>query len=806
MERQRVPREMTQARAEKLVSHEDLQRIVTSWKASPRVAVEVVGRSHEGRDIYSIAISSPENISTLAETRLATKRLTTPIVNHDTLEDVDVHFEGGVPDRPVTAILVEGGGFGMEVAHVEGLIRLVDHLITATDEETKTILKSNVVVVMPMVNPDGRMLAIEEWKRTPLSAGTAGHGNRYGFTLNRDLFNLTQPESCGIAEANRAWGLVAAYDPHEDMALLGVSHPEVCWCPPYNDRPYPAECDPDVMALVDEMGESIASQWKESGFRYLYDPVGKKGLLSFVMGPLAGRVDMWMVQHGVPAILTESARTPGTQLWQDRVDQKFDAAMAVIRKVTREQKRFIGVVRAARSRVPEGKAGAAYVIPDQQTDRGVLGRFLRTLLAHEVVVYHVSAPYPAYVVPVKQPRAGVARTLFSDSGSKDEVLCPDYGLVVYDLASRTQKEQATFKRQSLDLVSDHTETGVRVPGKASPWLSFRNSYSGIVLASRLLKAGCPVARSSAIRSDAGEVRPRPYVIGSDLLPQVTRLAADLDVDLMPADDCGETGLQEIALPRTCVYVGEGIGHLNMEHLADVLWSLDTLEFPFVRVDRESLLSGALDACDVLIVPGGDGKAIIEGLDPEIAWHHAPWEPPVATGMGIGTKGVEIVSQFVQQGGRYLGLGMGGGWFATKDLAGLMDVTTAPAPLGSGIVYLRRGQGGDALLAGYAGVTAREGRAMPDRMAGYFYAPPFYFKEAGTSPLFVAGRKAQSLAMYETSLARESQGEETRRAYVGKGAIVTQRIGKGSATVAGVNIGFRAVWYSTLPFLANVIYG
>ena len=74
-----------------------------------------------------------------------------------------------------------------------------------------------------------------------------------------------------------------------------------------------------------------------------------------------------------------------------------------------------------------------------------------------------------------------------------------------------------------------------------------------------------------------------------------------------------------------------------------------------------------------------------------------------------------------------------------------------------------------------------------------------------SPLFEATGDAELIATFQESLAPESKSEEAKKAYFGKGAIVTQGIGEGRATVVGVNIGFRAVWYSTHPLLANVVY-
>ena len=801
-----VPPEKTQAKAEKLISYEKLEDLVASWKSHKRVKVGIVGRSNEGRDIYSITISSPKNIKALSKLQEEGKKLTTPVVTHRSLNEVNVHFECEIPANPVTTVYVEGGGFGMEAAHIEGLVSLINHLVSSDDPEVEKILAKNIVVVMPMINPDGRELAIEEWKRTPLSAGTAGFGNSYGFTLNRDLINLTQPEGQAIMSANRNWGLVAVYDPHEDMALLGVSHDEVCWCPPYNDKPYPPEYDSRIMKLVDELGAAIAEEWKNEGFNYLYDPVGNKGLLSFIMGPLTGRVDMAMIQHGIPAVLTESARTPGTQLWEDRVRQKFSAAMGILKKVTAEQERFLTVVRGVRSEVPDCEENAAYIIPENQKDRSVLAEFLNVLSQHELAVDHTETPYPAYVIPFRQPRIQVAHTLFSNGNLSAEILCPDYGIKTYVLTDRPQEEQEAFAKSSLRRVSKLVNGGLRITGQGDEKMVFPNTYSGIILANRLLKAGHAVSRlTKPVEHGTSTLSPGSYVVDGDLLDPIKKLVGDLSLDLVRLGRRDGEITKPILIPRTGVYIGEGIGHLNMAHLADVIWSLEVLEFPFERIDREALLGGALDRIDVLIVPGGDGHEMIEGLNPENPWHKTPWEPPVPVGQGMGSKGVTLIKRFVTNGGKYLGIGMGGGWFASQDLSGLMDVATASSPLGSGIVYLALKDVDHPLIAGCAELTRRDGSTIPNRITAYFYCPPPYFKEAGMSPLFDAFGNAQLIATFEKSLAPESKSEKVEKAYLGKGAIVTQQIGKGRATVVGINIGFRAAWFSTYPLLANVIY-
>ena len=87
--------------------------------------------------------------------------------------------------------------------------------------------------MVPLMNPDGRAEAIRQWQRAPLSTGHQGSGNAYGVPINRDFFNLSQPETRAVRAAINRFHPVAAYDPHEDMYHLSHMIPYVCWTPPF---------------------------------------------------------------------------------------------------------------------------------------------------------------------------------------------------------------------------------------------------------------------------------------------------------------------------------------------------------------------------------------------------------------------------------------------------------------------------------------------------------------------------------------------------------------------------------------------
>ena len=99
--------------------------------------------------------------------------------------------------------------------------------------ETDELLHRVVLLIVPLMNPDGRDRAIAEWTRTPLSNGDAAVANENGFMLNRDFIHQTQPESRAILSVTREWRPVVGIDLHEDVNRLGVAMPDVAFVPPY---------------------------------------------------------------------------------------------------------------------------------------------------------------------------------------------------------------------------------------------------------------------------------------------------------------------------------------------------------------------------------------------------------------------------------------------------------------------------------------------------------------------------------------------------------------------------------------------
>src|SRR5262245_11292557 len=125
-----------------------------------------------------------------------------------------------------------------------------------------------------------------------------------------------------------------------------------------------------------------------------------------------------------------------------------------------------------------------------------------------------------------------------------------------------------------------------------PWTAGGGRLDGIVALIRAARAGIPVAwrpDGLAIDGTAGE-----------------RLARRLDLPLTAPGEPKQSF--PIVPPRVVLFAGPSAGYPYAAYYAHCLWSLG---LTFTAADAAGLAAGALDAADLLIVPGGFA---IWGLD------------------------------------------------------------------------------------------------------------------------------------------------------------------------------------------------
>jgi hypothetical protein len=123
-------------RFDRFYTYAELEETLEAWAADhpTRFAVESVGKSYEGRDIWLATITNTET--------------------------------GSADEKP--AVIVHAQIHAMEFTGTTAALNLVDHLLHSEDERVRHALDTRTFYVVPRVNPDGAEagLADGRWRRS----------------------------------------------------------------------------------------------------------------------------------------------------------------------------------------------------------------------------------------------------------------------------------------------------------------------------------------------------------------------------------------------------------------------------------------------------------------------------------------------------------------------------------------------------------------------------------------------------------------------------------------------------------------
>jgi len=208
--------------ATRVATPEQITSALKSWaNQSDRLKVIEYARSHENRPLHAVFISSPENlknlnsikdkISQLADARITNDRKAKTLINE-------------LPAVAWMAYSIHGN----ETSGADAAIGVIYHLIASKDDDILELLDDMVIIVDPVMNPDGRARFaknLEQYRGTApnyddqslIHTGDWPYGrtNHYYYDLNRDWVYLTQPETQGRVALINEWKPQILVDAHE---------------------------------------------------------------------------------------------------------------------------------------------------------------------------------------------------------------------------------------------------------------------------------------------------------------------------------------------------------------------------------------------------------------------------------------------------------------------------------------------------------------------------------------------------------------------------------------------------------------
>lgn len=655
-------------------------------RASDRVTMEVYGETYEHRPLIAVAVSTPQNIARLDEMRTRHLDVIAGRRSYDASDPVVVFMSYGV--------------HGNESSSTEAAMRTLHTLVSGEDSRADAWLAEAVVVIDPLLNPDGRERYVNWYRqvagRNPDPSTLSrernepwpgSRTNHYYFDLNRDWAWMTQKETRHRIPLYNRWMPHIHIDFHEQ-------NPES----PYYFAP---AANPFHEAITDwqrEFQTTIglnnaryfdANSWlyfTRQLFDLFYPGYGD------TWPTFNGSIGMTYEQAGGGAAGSAYRTLEGDTLTlTQRIEHHFTTGLATLEVAVRHRQQLLQQFEVYFENARSGVSGRqAYVVPRGQNPAAVdaLAEHLRKQGIDVGAVSGSStvrarpfddsrqAPIDLgsgdLVVPTAQPKGILVDVLFE----ADPVLSDS---ITYDVTSwalpYVYNVSAFITDADVPTQPYVRAQNVSVDGPERPY-AYLVRWDGLPAAqflSHVLKEDIRLRFSV----DPFETRGMAFSAGTLILTrtgntdlgarfdEIIRLAAEksgVTAHGVPSGfvtsgaDFGSRDISYLPAPRVAAISG---GPVSAYSLGEVWHFFDEqIEYPLTLIDHAQFDARRLDDVDVLILPDGSYTSLLDD------------------------DGVSALKRWVEGGGRLIAIKRAAGFFADRDGFGLesrsVDDTTSEA--------------------------------------------------------------------------------------------------------------------------------
>jgi hypothetical protein len=666
--------------------HQVLRVFERIAQASPRVTLDTLGRSVEGREYITAVVTSPANHARRAAIQADAARLADP-------RGADAAALDAVVARMPTVVLLAYTVHGNEASGTEAALATLYELAASEDPAVMALLDSAVVLIDPIQNPDGHERHVQDVLRrrgafgadpTPGHFGTQGawpgaRTSHYHFDLNRDWFLQSHPETRARTGYFFAWWPHVVADLHE----MG-SNATYFFAPPM--EPLNANVPPSVLRWWETFAAANAAGLDAIGAPYFR----REGYDEFYPGYGVS----WPILSGAIGMTYEQAssgagavrRSDGTVLTLAQAARHhFITSMATVTTAATQRTARVRdylTDRVSASREP-GPLRAVYLAlePGARTDA-----LLAVLEANRIEVRLAgglpadAAPYPhtrdrvtgpVMVVDLAQPQGRLATALLEPDARLDSAF------IAEELERRRTAQPGRF--YDITAWSLPLSFGVRAwtsrtpPPAVRPGLALAREGGGVVggparHAYVFAPGGEPALRLlAALSRDALRVHfaTRPFTIGGTAYPEgafvvrvaangpavhevVARAAAGSGIRVQAVatalveqgTDLGSNSVIPLTVPRVAMLAGAPV---NGNAFGFSWFAFEQrLGYPVTAIDAAFIGSGGLRDFTVLVIPSAG-----------------------ALGPALGEAGLARLQQWVRDGGTLITLEGATTWLASE---------------------------------------------------------------------------------------------------------------------------------------------
>ncbi len=200
----------------------EIERCLRAWTAAApdRTRLVEYARSHEGRPLHYVVVTAPQHLARLDQIQADLARFADPRQTSDAEAEKLLDTLRAVAWLAYTI-------HGDETEGSDAALAVLYHLIAGTDPDVARLREDLVIIVDPLMNPDGRerfvkMIAehrgaqpnVDDQALVHDGYWPYGRGNHYLFDLNRDWLWAVHPESRGRLREVARWNPVLFVDAH----------------------------------------------------------------------------------------------------------------------------------------------------------------------------------------------------------------------------------------------------------------------------------------------------------------------------------------------------------------------------------------------------------------------------------------------------------------------------------------------------------------------------------------------------------------------------------------------------------------
>ncbi|MEQ8765697.1 MAG: M14 family metallopeptidase [Planctomycetota bacterium] len=668
--------------------HEVLRYVDAVAEAAPdRVRSEEYGRTAEGRPLRLLTVTAPENLERLAEIRAALDKIADPRKLGES-EDAEALIES-IPAIVWLSFNVHGN----EPSPTEAALATLYQLAAGIDARTQSMLEETIVLIDPVLNPDGRERYVSWFSSVAAPGGNpdpnatehdepwpGGRTNHFYFDLNRDWAWLTQDETRARLPHFLAWHPQVHVDFHE------MGHNSTYFFFPA-EAPINQNFPPMITEWGQRFGQGNATAFDAFGWPYytaesfdLYYPGYGDSYPS-----LHGAIGMTYEQAGHSAGGVVIEREDGSLLTlRDRLHHHFIAAMATVETAATGRRELLtDYADFRRQSIYEGRWGRLKeFVLEASADPHNTAELIGLLLDHGVEIERATEAFEVggvhshddksgppetrsfqkgtYLVSMAQPSRTLAMALLEPHSAISKLTFYDISAwslpFAFGVKAHWSEERADVPREPVRAKPEPVG-GVEGPeakvGYLLPWTSTRSALALNALLALGYRAGCA--------QEAFELRGRRYPRGTIVIP--TAGAEDLknatwDVAMQigvtfegaptafteKGIDLGSSQIQRLERPVIAVASGPGVSANSygaVRFLMERQYGFDFTTIPLDRLTRVDLTR-----YNVLVLPDGYGY---EG-------------------------DIEALKRWIRDGGVLIAIGGAASW-ASKEGSGLTAVST-----------------------------------------------------------------------------------------------------------------------------------